>query len=115
MDKQINPSDDYRLSAEDLHRIVNEAGAANDLAWTVKDLMLAHYELDGTKEELRKAELENRKLKEKIAETETYLRRILELDSSGGMSLHMQSIARDAWIALQHPRTTAEPNIQGKK
>lgn len=46
------PREDYRLSIEDLAEIVNQAGAANDLADAAKDLLLAHYEMEGMKDEL---------------------------------------------------------------
>jgi hypothetical protein len=39
--------DGYRLSAADLDRLVNAAPAATELSWAVKDLLLAHYELEG--------------------------------------------------------------------
>lgn len=45
--------DSYHLKEADLNRIVNEAGAANDLADAAKDLLAAHYEIEGLRHRLR--------------------------------------------------------------
>ena len=59
--EKYKPTDEYRLSDADLERIINDAGAANDLAWAVKDLLSAHYEIAFLKESFSgvKAEFES--------------------------------------------------------
>ena len=52
--------DGYRLTKADLDRLVNSEPAATELSWAVKDLMLAHYELD----ELTSVRQEHERLKE---------------------------------------------------
>lgn len=44
------PTDEYRLTDEDLHRIINSCGPANDLGDAVKDLFSAHYEIETSKD-----------------------------------------------------------------
>lgn len=40
--------DEYRLSEEDLNRLINEVDPATELAWAVKDLLCAHYAIQAT-------------------------------------------------------------------
>lgn len=44
--KAYKYADDFALTSDDLHRIINECGSANDLSDVTKDLLLAHYILD---------------------------------------------------------------------
>lgn len=37
----------YRLNSSELDRLINEAPAASELSWAIKDLMLTHYVIDG--------------------------------------------------------------------
>ena len=46
-EKAYKYAEDFALTADDLHRIINECGSANDLSDVTKDLLLAHYILDG--------------------------------------------------------------------
>ena len=43
----------YHLTEQDLDRIVNEAAPATELGWAVKDLLLAHYEMEGMRDEIK--------------------------------------------------------------
>jgi hypothetical protein len=47
--------ENYRLSEADLDRLVNSAGAANDLSDAVQDLIVAHYEIAGMRRMLARA------------------------------------------------------------
>ena len=48
----IKPTDDFLLCESDLYRIINECGSGNDLAHVTKDLLLAHYVMDGYRVEV---------------------------------------------------------------
>lgn len=61
--EKLKPNrEDFRLTAEDLDRIVNEAGSVNDLSDCVKDLLLAHYMYGDLKEQLATAQGRNAEL-----------------------------------------------------
>lgn len=65
----VHCDEEFRLSAEDLHRIINSCGSANDLSDCVKDLLLAHYMLEGEaklKGELSEARAEIQRLHDDI-------------------------------------------------
>lgn len=54
-DVRIAPSDEYRLNADELKRIVNGSIPGSALSGAVKDLLLAHYQIAALTEALKEA------------------------------------------------------------
>lgn len=58
LQRQPKVGGEYHLSAANLDALVNNAGSANPLAWAVKDLLLAHYTIEGQEERIQRLEAE---------------------------------------------------------
>lgn len=80
-------SSNYRLGEDELHRIVNSCGAANDLSWCVKDLLLAHYVMGGYTDALQWIADVNKGIDLKTLDQATLISLIWELRGKAAMAL----------------------------